>query len=88
MKDNLQKEGPDGKIEFTNPVFCNKIEVILRAGDIDLNKVACYCLVNLEKWKQQRSGWIIDSVQTLWLDVATYRLLKGSCCGFIIQKKN
>ena len=39
LKIGLQKEGPDGKVEFTDPVFRSKTEVILRDSDIDLNKV-------------------------------------------------
>ena len=58
----------------------------MRASDINLNKVAGYILENLEKWTQQGAGWTIDSVQTLWLDVAKYRPLKGSCCGFMVPR--
>ena len=44
LKIGLQKEGPDGKIEFTDPVFRSTTEVILSAAATDLDKVAGYAL--------------------------------------------
>ena len=87
LKVNLQKKGPDGKVEFTDLVFRCKTEPILSATEIDLDKVVGYTLESLEKWTQQGSGWVINSVQTLWLDIAKYRPLKGSCCGFMVPRK-
>ena len=31
----------------------------------------------LEKWTRKKSGWDIDGVQTLWLDIARYQPLRG-----------
>ena len=31
----------------------------------------------LEKWTQRGSGWVVDRVETLWLDIAWYQPLRG-----------
>ena len=31
----------------------------------------------LEKWTQRGSGWVVDQVLTLWLDIARYQPLRG-----------
>ena len=56
LKVNLQKKGPDGKVEFTDPEFRSKTEPILSATEIDLDEVVGYTLENLERWTQQGSG--------------------------------
>ena len=31
----------------------------------------------LEKWMQRGSGWVVNRVETLWLDIARYQPLRG-----------
>ena len=33
----------------------------------------------LEKWTQRGSGWVVDQVETLWLDIAKYQPLWDGC---------
>ena len=79
LKVQLRKDNPDGSEEYTDPVLHHKQEAILQASEIneDLNRAIPYLLELLEKWTQRGSGWVVDRVQTLWLDIARYQPLRG-----------
>ncbi|KAK3707294.1 hypothetical protein QZH41_004240 [Actinostola sp. cb2023] len=75
----LSKLGPDGVEELTDPVLRHKQEVLLQSDEIKegLNKAIPHILELLEKWTQRGSGWVVDRVETLWLDIAKYQPLRG-----------
>ena len=79
LKVQLRKVNPDGSEEYTDPVLRHKQETLLQASEIneDLNKAIPHLLELLEKWTQRGSGWVVDRVQTLWLDIARYQPLRG-----------
>ena len=73
----LRKDKSDGSVELTNPVFRHKQEVLLQVHEIrgTLDRTFPPILEALEKWTQSGSGWVVDSVETLWLDIAHYQPL-------------
>ena len=73
-KVQLRKDNLDGSEEYIDPVLRHKQEVFLQASEIneDLNRAIPYLLELLEKWTQRGSGWVVDKVQTLWVDIARY----------------
>ena len=75
LKVHLRKNYPDGSEQCIDPVLRQKQETLLQASEINmnLNKVIPYLLELLEKWTQRGSGWVVDRVQTLWMDVARYQ---------------
>ena len=77
---SLRKQGPDGTEEFTDPVLRHKQKALLQASEIKeaLDEAIPHLLELLEKWTQRGSGWLVDQVQALWLDIARYQPLKGS----------
>ena len=79
LKVQLRNDNPDGSEEYTDPVLRHKQEVLFQASEIneDLNKAIPHLLELLEKWTQRGSGWVVVRVQTLWLDIARYQLLRG-----------
>ena len=79
LKVSLRKDRPDGAEEYTDPVLRHKQETLLRASEINeaLDKAFPHILELLEKWTQRGSGWAVDRVETLWLDIARYRPLRG-----------
>ena len=80
LKVQLRKENPDGSEEYTDPVLCHKQEAILQKSEIEgagLNQAFPHLLELLEKWTQRGSGWIIDRVEALWLNIARYQPLRG-----------
>ena len=79
LKVQLRKDNPDGSKEYPDPVLRYKQGTLLQASEIkeDLNKVIPHLLELLDKWTQRGSGWVVDRVQTLWLDIARYQSLRG-----------
>ena len=72
LKVQLRKDNPDGSEEFTDPVLRHKQEAILQNSEIEgaLNQAFPSIQETLEKWTQRGSGWVVDRVETLWLDIA------------------
>ena len=79
LKVQLRKGNPDGSEEYTDPVLRHKQEALLGASEINeaLDKAFPHILELLEKWTQRGSGWAVDRVETLWLDIARYQPLRG-----------
>ena len=75
LKVQLQKSGPDSTEEYTDPVLRHKQEALLQPNEINeaLDKVIPTILETREKWTQRGSGWVINQVETLWLDTARYQ---------------
>ncbi|MEW8333945.1 MAG: hypothetical protein AB2692_23655 [Candidatus Thiodiazotropha sp.] len=78
LKVQLRKDNPDGSEEYTDPVLRQKQEALLQVSEVnqDLNK-ATPLLGLLEKCTQRGSRWVVDRMQTLWLDIARYQPLRG-----------
>lgn len=72
MQIKLRKTNPDEQEETTDPVFRIKQETVLQAHKISdiIDKALPYIQELLEKWTQHGSGWVVDEVKTLWLDIA------------------
>ena len=82
LRVQLRKDRSDGGEEYTDPIIRHKQETILQAaGTAEINevldKVFPHILETLEKWTQRGSGWVVDHVSTLWLDIARYKPLRG-----------
>ena len=79
LKAQLRKDNPDGSKEYVSPVMRHKQEAALQNGEIDgaLNQAFRAIQETLEKWTQRGSGWVVDQVETLWLDIARYQPLRG-----------
>ena len=79
LKAQLRKDNPDGSEEYVSPVMHHKQEAALQNSEIDgaLNQAFPAIQEMLEKWMQRGSGWVVDQVETLWLDIARYQPLRG-----------
>ena len=80
LKVSLRKQVPDGTEDFTDPVLRHKQKALFQASQIKatLDEAISHLLELLEKWTQRGSGWVVDQVQTLWLDIARYQPLRRS----------
>ena len=80
LKVQLRKDNPDGSEEYTDPVLRHKQEALLQGNEIKgaLDEDISHVLELLEKWTHRGSGWTVDRVQTLWLDITRYQPLRGS----------
>ena len=79
LKVQLRKDNPYGSEEYTDTVLRHKQEAILQNSEIEgaLNKTFPTIQETLEKWTQRGSGWVVDRVEVLWLDIARYQPLRG-----------
>ena len=79
LKVDLEKANPDGSEEYTDPVLRHKQEAVLQKSEIKaaLHQAFPRVQETLEKWTQRGSGWAVDQVHTLWLDIARYQPLRG-----------
>ena len=79
LKVDLEKANPDGSEEYTDPVLRHRQEAILQKSEIKgaLNQAFPGVQETLEKWTQRGSGWVVNQVHTLWLDIARYQPLRG-----------
>ena len=79
LKVDFEKANPDGSEEYTDPVLRHKQKAILQKGDIKaaLHQAFPRVQETLEKWTQRGSGWVVDQVHTLWLDIARYQPLRA-----------
>ena len=85
LKILLSKQGPAKNEsdsfakEYASPVFRHNQEVILQVNEIDgaFEIAKNTILKKLEEWTQNGSGWTVERVEILWLDIARYQPLKG-----------
>ena len=79
LKVDLEKANPDGSEQYTDPVLRHKQEAVLQKSEIKaaLHQAIPRVQETLEKWTQRGSGWAVDQVHTLWLDIARYQPLRG-----------
>ena len=76
LKVVLRIDKPDG-MEYTEPVFRHRQKDALQASEIDEALDFPTILESLEKWTQRGSGWVVDRISTLWLNIARYQPLRG-----------
>ena len=79
LKVQFWKDNPDGSEEYTDPVLRHKQEAILQNSEIEgvLNQAFPTIQETLEKWMQRGSGWVVDRVEVLCLNIARYQPLRG-----------
>ncbi|MEW8686494.1 MAG: hypothetical protein AB2556_11840, partial [Candidatus Thiodiazotropha sp.] len=79
LKVQLRKDNPDGSEGYTIPVLRPKQETLLQASEFKGALEITFPKIQetLEKWTQRGSGWVVDQVQALWLDIARYQPPRG-----------
>ena len=77
MKVLLKKYKPNGEIEFT-PVYFNSSTKTIINRKYKLNKSFQEILYRIDAWINKGSGWIIESIESQYINISTYRPLVGS----------
>ena len=72
-KDNLT----DGTAQHETTYFTHKQIPVLSLEDIDLDEAFAMVTEKIEFWVANGSNWIIERIETLYLNIATYQPLKG-----------
>jgi len=79
LRVSLKKEKNDGNDVHADPVFWSKQEAVLKAADIGdpLDTAIARVLQGIESYMRDGSGWIIENVVELFLNIARYQPLRG-----------
>lgn len=73
----MRKDQISGPPVFSNPTFYHKQVPLLNENEISLQNPFDILLERMENWTQEGSGWIVEHVETLWLNIANYQPLRG-----------
>ena len=73
----LKKYKPNGEIEFT-PVYFNSSTKTIINKRYKLDQSFQEILYKIDVWINRGSGWIIESIESQYINISTYRPLVGS----------
>ena len=73
----LKKYKPNEEIEFA-PVYFNSVTKLVINNKFKLEKSFQGILYRIHSWINQGSGWIMESIQSQYINISTYSLLLGS----------
>ena len=73
----LKKYKPNGEIECT-PVYFNSSTKTIINRKYKLDKSFQETLYRIDAWINRRSGWIIELIESQYINISTYRPLVGS----------
>ena len=73
----VKKYKPNGEIEFT-PVYFNSSTKTIINRKYKLDQSFQEILWRIDAWINRRSGWIIELIESQYINISTYRPLVGS----------
>ena len=79
LKVTLKKYKLNGEIEFL-PVYFNLTTKTVINHRFKLKNSFQEVLYLIQKWINEGSGWIVESIESQYINVSTYRPLAGSSC--------
>ena len=74
---SLKKYKHNGEIEF-RPVYFNSVTKTVTNHIFKLEKYFEEILYLIDVWIKNRSGWIIELIESQYINISTYRTLSGS----------
>ena len=73
----LKKYKPDREIEF-RPVYFNSATKTVINHKFSLKNAFQEILYRIDNWINEGSGWIVESIESQYINISTYRPLSGS----------
>ena len=73
----LKKYKPNGEIEFA-PIYFNSVTKLIINHRYKLNKSFQEILYRIDAWINKGSGWIVESIESQYINITTYKPLVGS----------
>ena len=73
----LKKYKLNGEIEFA-PVYFNSVTKTVINHRFRLENSFQEILYLIDNWINEGSGWIVESIESQYINISTYRLLSGS----------
>ena len=77
LKVMLKKQKPNGEIEF-RPFYFNSITKTVINHKFSLENAFQEILYRIDNWINEESGWIVELIQSQYINISTYRPLSGS----------
>ena len=77
LKVMLKKYKPNGEIEF-RPVYFNSTTKTVINHKFSLENAFQEILYRIDNWINEGSGWIVELIESQYINVSTYRPLSGS----------
>ena len=72
-----KKYKPNGEIEFT-PVYFNSLTKLVINHRYKLNKSFQEKIFRIDAWINEGSGWTVESIESQYINISTYKPLAGS----------
>ena len=73
----LKKYKPNGEIEFA-PIYFNSLTKLVINHRYKLNKSFQEILYRIDAWINEGSGWIVESIESQYINISTDKPLVGS----------
>ena len=73
----LKKYKPNGEIKFA-PIYFNSLKKLVINHRYELNKSFQEILYRIDTWINEGSGWILESVESQYINISTYKPLVGN----------
>ena len=73
----LKKWKPNGEIEFA-PIYFDSVVKLIINHRYNLDKSFQEMLYMIDAWINERSGWIIESIESQYINISAYEPLVGS----------
>ena len=73
----LKKFKPNGETEFS-PVYFNSTTKIVINHEFSLENAFQEILCRTDNWINEGSGWIVEIIESQYINISTYRPLSGS----------
>ena len=77
LKFMLKKYKPNGEIEF-RPVYFNSTTKTVINHNFILENAFQEILYKIDNWINEKSGWIVELIESQYINVSTYRSSSGS----------
>ena len=75
----LKKYKPNGEIEFTLVYFNSTTKKVIN-HKFSLENVFQEILYRIDNWVNEGSGWIVELIESQYINISTHRTLSGSSC--------
>ena len=77
LKVTLRKYKPNGVIEF-RPVYFNSTTKTVINRKFSLENAFQEILYRIDNWINEGSGWIVELIESQYINISTYRPISGS----------
>ena len=74
----LSKHKQNRDIEYDPVYFNSATKTVINSDKYDLDKCFQEILYKINNWINERSGWIIESIEAQYVNISVYSPLSGS----------